>query len=277
MAQLQRCQSYCIVHNDQSCRAIAAHQKLCQGRGFIQGHGDAVQHVFLRHIQPVLHHGQAEACVALVGEYLGDVVADEGNALVPQGNQVVGGLLACHQIVVIYIYGVIDIGAGLADDHEGDFLFVHVGNQRVLQGGVEEDEALHPLPGGQLLHIFQHLLVGFPGNHDGGVVLLHGLLADATDGTGDEGVVVALLCLGAHDDADCLGLAGAVPAAGRTCFRVCCTRAGGGDLIAQLGDCLPYLLPGFCADGGIVVAGSGYRCRGNSCQSRYIADCYCHK
>ena len=135
-------------------------------------------------------------------------------------NKVIGGILPCYQIVIVHIDRVIHIGTGLADNHKGNLGLVHIGNQWIIQGGVEEHKALHQLLVHKPLDIFQHLLVGFPGNNCSRIALLHGPLADTSNGTGYKGIVIALLCLGPHDDAD--AVAWAAGCIRRICFIVCC-------------------------------------------------------
>ena len=214
--------------------------------------------------QLVLEQRELITGFSVSGEYQPIIRPHIRNAPMPQVVEIIGGFPACQQIVVVDADSLIGELVGLADDDVEDTVFEEEIHDGIILFGVEHDKAFDVVVGGQILHGLQNLLV-IPAS-DNGTGVLAGIteLTDAANTLQVERVFKSLAERCRKNNTDHLqGFA-------------CSGGRGRGDLISQLCHGLSYPVPGFFADGRVVVAYAGDGGGGYARQCGNIFDGYSH-
>ena len=253
-----------IIADHKGCGPVLPAQQLGKHPDTFLGDGGHFHTVVLHNGQAMEQVGKLVAAAAVGGEQEVIPVAKIPDTAVAQAVEIVGGLPACQQVVIVDADG---LTLRLQILTHGDIqhaVLPQIFGHRIVSPGVQQHEAVGSAAPVEQADGGQDLAVILPGDDAANDLPLVTDLADAPDGLQEEGIVIGLPVNGGQHDADgvgsCLGL----------------ELGGGGLLVAQPGHGLPNLLPGFRADSRIPVAHTGYGGGGYPCQFGDVFDGYCH-
>ena len=212
----------------------------------------------------MLQHGKLITGFSFLREAVGGVGAQIADVAVTQRVQIVRGVAGGGEVIVVDVDGLaLHLSGGTHHDIQ-DALLHKVFHNRIILFGIQQDEAIGLTAGNLRLNDAQSffcIIAGDQGDaHTAGIAEL----GNAADGLGIEGVFVVGGSAGRinHTDEVQTGMQLAVD--------------GGGGFVAQFGHGPADPVGGFLTDGGVVVANSGDRGRGDPCKGGNVFDCDCH-
>ena len=251
-----------IVADDDGGRPVRAAEQRVHGRVVADQR---------RHFHAViLRKGEIRQCQrrliaapAVGGEKIGVVAAQIGDAPMPPADEIFGRLLPGEKVVVVDVDRLVRVGIGLADEHVHQLRLHQIVDDGIALTGIEQNKRICRAGGDEQPNRREDFVVVAPGDDGADVLMRIAELVDAADHLQIEGVFVNLSGARRQDDAD---------GARRGGLRRVAAHG-----IAELLGGLTDAPLGVLADGGTVLAGSGYGGWRNACQRRHIPNGYGHR